>query len=434
MKATDDHLVEQYILRNLQEGLKSFDELLQLCHSLYPTELNATLERLEAADQIIKLKGNRGYLARGDKPDLWRELQTSWDDNLERANQAFVALMHQIPQPHNIDYEWWFTHMSREELASKILTESPLPIPERMVFLASPLFGAFVSMLVPDTDCLILDKSSATLDTIAKVVDNPRLSLVNYDAENPLPDEYIGIADFVFFDPPWYLDYYDLFFRRSVLLASGKSSVIANILFPVLTRSTSFSERRELMNNAGEYGLSLVKIEEQAAHYLTPEFELQSLRREGIKARNWRKGDLAFFVSDGTKHLENRYQQLEQYKWVEALIDRIKVKVKIKEDEPEDTYFKPEILKTHERNATLASVSRRDPFREQIDLWTSTHQGYKTRGWKALWIIAQCISRNEDATQAANAIRSEFPGNTFPDSFESDIETVWQELYNIVKA
>lgn len=48
---------------------------------------------------------------------------------------------------------------------------------------------------------------------IKKNILNKNISTIHYNAENKIPNELIGIADMVFFDPPWYPEYYDLFMR-----------------------------------------------------------------------------------------------------------------------------------------------------------------------------------------------------------------------------
>ena len=60
------------------------------------------------------------------------------------------------------------------------------------------------SALLPESQIYILDRSSATLEAIKESVDPERIHLVLYDAEEPLPQDMIGIADMVFFDQPWY--------------------------------------------------------------------------------------------------------------------------------------------------------------------------------------------------------------------------------------
>lgn len=273
-----------------------------------------------------------------------------------------------------------------------------------------------------------MDKSKSTLDTISKSLDLQRLHLIQYDAENPLPKELIGIAQMVFFDPPWYVDYYELFLRRSMQLSYGNYATVAFVLFPVLTRPNSLQERKQVIEIAMSHGLSLVNIEPQAAHYLTPRFEQESLNKKGIEVKNWRKGDLVLFLSDGSRLPENIAVKVEQFQWNEAIIGKVKVKVKIKDENP-NVYIAPEILITHGCDAILSSVSRRDPFRNEVDLWTSTQRGFKIKGWKAIWKIVEGMQEGVTTTEEiVDRIKDFYPGVDIPDSVHEDVEKVQTQL------
>lgn len=176
------------------------------------------------------------------------------------------------------------------------------------------------------------------------------------------------------------------------------------------------------------YGLSLLNVEPQAAHYLTPRFEYESLNKKGINVKNWRKGDLVLFLSDGSRLPENIAVKVEKFQWKEAIIGKMKIKVKIKDENP-NVYIAPEILTVHGDDAILSSVSRRDPFRNDVDLWTSTQRGFKIRGWKAIWKIIEgmqdCVETTEEMV---NRVKEFYPGVDIPDSVYKDVEKVWGQL------
>lgn len=207
-------LVGQMIIGSLERAPKSFDKLLEICHSIFPDELQTILDGM-VNDRLIRKIENE-YSLDPSIPNRWIKIQTDWQENLDNAYKALSKIMDNIHLPHCLDYEWWFTHTSREDLAYKIINHNPLSVPRSIAFLGSPLLGVFISLLVPETDVYILDKSKSTLDAINKSLNLERLHLIRYDAENPLPVELVGIAQMVFFDPPWYVDYYELFLRRSM--------------------------------------------------------------------------------------------------------------------------------------------------------------------------------------------------------------------------
>lgn len=418
-------LAHYAVVRSLERAPQTFKQLLESCHSLFPDQLLMLLREMEASHFVRR--EDEEYTLDLSVPNRWRNIHADWQENLDRAYASLSIIMGRIHLPHCLDYEWWFTHGGRQQIAELLLYHNPLPAPETVTFVGSPLFGAFVAALLPESRIYILDKSQTTLDAIKDAVDSDRVSLVHYDAAQLLPQELIGVADMVFFDPPWYVDYYDLFLRRSMQLAFGRYATVAFVLFPLLTRPASLQERKQVLEIAMSYELSLVLMESQVAHYYTPQFEQESLKEKGVDAKNWRKGDLAIFISDGTRLPENIALRVEDSDWVEVLIGKIKVKVRVKDEDP-NVYVAPELLNFTEGKVALPSVSRRDPLRNEIDLWTSTQRGFKIKGWKAVWKIVEGIQENLTLEEIFKSIRQVYPATAIPDSAKQDVENVWRQL------
>lgn len=425
MTQTEKTLAHYAVIRSLERSPQTFKQLLESCHSLFPDQLASLLGEMEA-NHLVRRDGEE-YALDGSIPNRWRRLYTDWNENLDRAYTSLSAIMGRIHLPHCLDYEWWFTHSDREKVAELLLHNNPLQTPESVVFLGSPLFGAFASALLPESKIYILDKSDATLETIRKDVDSERVHLIHYDAEESLPQELVGSADMVFFDPPWYVDYYDLFLRRSMQLSYGRYATVAFVLFPLLTRPASLQERKRVFEIAMSYGLSLVSMETHVAHYYTPQFERETLVRRGIEAKNWRRGDLAMFISDGTRLPENIALRVEEGQWRELIVGKVKVKVRVKDENP-DIYIAPELLDFADGHVALPTVSRRDPIRKEIDLWTSTQRGFKIKGWRAIWKIVEGIRDNLSFEEIFESIRREYPNATIPELEKSAVEKVWREL------
>jgi hypothetical protein len=425
MTQSEKTLAHYAVMRSLERSPQTFKQLLEGCHSLFPDQLAELLGEMER-DRLVRRDGEE-YVLDSSIPNRWRKLHADWNENLDKAYTSLSAIMGRIHLPHCLDYEWWFTHSGRERVAELLLHTNPLPAPGTVVFLGSPLFGAFASALLPESQIYILDKSEAALESIQGDVDAERVHLVRYDAENSLPQEFIGIADMLFFDPPWYVEYYDLFLRRSMQFAFGRYATVAFVLFPLLTRPASLQERKRVFEIAMSYGLSLVSMETQVAHYYTPQFEQESLTNKGIDAKNWRRGDLAMFISDGARLPENIALRLEKGRWQEMIVGKIKVKVRVKDEDP-NTYISPELLDFADGNVALPTVSRRDPIRNAIDLWTSTQRGFKIKGWKAIWNILEGIRDNLSLEEILENIRREYPDAAIPESETSIVEKVWCEL------
>ncbi len=286
--------------------------------------------------------------------------------------------------------------------------------------------------LIPKADVYILDKSGATLDTLRAHVDTQRIRLVHYNAEDTLAEDMVGIADMVFFDPPWYVDYYDLFFRRSAQLIGEKYGTVAAVLFPVLTRPNALHERAAVFTSAMTTELTLVAFEAQLAHYLTPHFEQEALQKQGIQAKNWRRGDLTLFITNGQSVPENIGITVEKFQWYEALIGKIKVKVK-KQTDARDAYERPELVAIRSGETQLATVSRRDPMRDEIDLWTSTHHAFKLKGSETVWVIVQGIRARKTLDEVVADVKGSFLRHcVLPDTVYDDVHGVWLQLHKLL--
>jgi hypothetical protein len=425
MSQSEKTLAHYAVMRSLERSSQTFRQLLESCHSLFPDQLLTLLQEMKES-HLVRHEGEE-YTLDPSVPNYWRKIHTDWQENLDKAYTSLSTIMGRIHLPHCLDYEWWFTHGGREKIAELLLLNNLLPAPETVAFVGSPLFGAFTAALLPESKIYILDKSSATLEAIKGDVAHERVHLVHYDAEQPLPQELIGIADMVFFDPPWYVDYYDLFLRRSMQLSFGRYATVAFVLFPLLTRPVSLQERKRVFEIAMAYGLSLVAMESHVAHYYTPQFEQESLTNKGIDAKNWRRGDLAIFISDGTRLPENIALRVEEGQWLELIVGKIKVKVRVKDESP-DTYIAPELLDFADGNVALPTVSRRDPIRSEIDLWTSTQRGFKIKGWKAIWKIIEGIQGNLVFEEIFESVRQAYLTATIPESEKPAIEKVWREI------
>lgn len=170
-------------------------------------------------------------------------------------------------------------------------------------------------------------------------------------------------------------------------------------------------------------------MDTRVAHYYTPQFEQETLANKGIDAKNWRRGDLALFVSDGIRLPENIALRVEEDQWHELIVGKIKVKVRVGDENP-NKYVSPELLDFADGKVALPTVSRRDPIRSEIDLWTSTQRGFKIKGRKAIWKIVEGIRDNLSLEDILENIRQAYLVAAISDLEKPAIEKVWRELRN----
>ncbi len=408
---TYNEFVEHAVLKRLQQSPASLTELLKNTHSIFPDELLKILSNMKENGQILQNKNKNFQLC----------------SSKQTAEIQIEKLMKELHLPHCLDYEWWFENKCHGKLLKKLESKSQTTSPSHMVFLGAPIFGAYCAMRNPNRKITILDKSSSTIDILKKYLKNPLHQSLIYNAEDPLPKKLIGQADFVFFDPPWYIEYYDLFAKRALQLTHGHISTIASIVFPTLTRPQSMDERSHyFMKMTKSYKLQLIELQADAATYMIPYFEEKALDQKHISLHNWRTGDMAIFLNNGSILPKNKAYPIEKSLWVEHVIG--KVKIKIRRNSKETGFVSPEILKNTQEDAVVSSVSRRSPTRKDIDLWTSTHVGLKIKGWESISLMLSGIAHKKSFDEIMTSISTHFKEVLKSDNIKKEIKKTYDFL------
>jgi len=136
-------------------------------------------------------------------------------------------------------------------------------------------------------------------------------------------------------------------------------------------------ERQEALTVAGEMGLSLVEVVPGALGYLSPLFERNALRALGVidLPACWRKGDLAVFAVTGTNRRPRRDVGSEE-RWSEAAIDGVRIRVRLNNC----ARFADPTLRSIAPGDVLPSVSRREPIRRKVQVWTSGNRVFRCDG------------------------------------------------------
>lgn len=421
---TYDDFVKQAVLKKLNRKPDTLTGILKQTHSIFPDELVKILTRMQTEHLIRQRKdGHYTLTHKKNKP--------TYKNRISAANATMEEVMKALHLPHCLDYEWWFAPQTHEQLLMRLNTYTQTPNPKHMAFLGAPLFGAFCALVYPDREITILDKSSSTINVLKKYLKAKNQHLIVYNAEDPLPKEQIGRADFVFFDPPWYVEYYDLFAKRALQMTHGHISTIASILFPSLTRPQSLQERAVFLRKmTTSYHLNPIHLEADVANYVVPFFEEKALEREHLHTGNWRTGDMIIFLNDGRLLPKNKSYPLEKATWAEFVLGKVKIKVRRKETET--GYVPPDILLENSANAVLSSVSRRSPVRKDIDLWTSTHIGLKIRGWQATACILEGMEHKESLHTIASRIVHTFPHDVSQEQALRDVKAFYPRLRKII--
>jgi hypothetical protein len=164
-------------------------------------------------------------------------------------------------------------------------------------------------------------------------------------------------------DPPWYPADTKVFLWATNLACAVGARII--LCQPTLaTRPGIAEERAALLDELPQLGYICRRIHSDRARYRTPHFEVTSLKAAapGLPVPgDWRVGDVMMLekTSDPPKKLA---PGPPTEAWLEALFGP--VRIKLRRTNPPD-------LGGIVTGDVLDTVSRRDPIRDQIGVWTS---------------------------------------------------------------
>jgi hypothetical protein len=296
--------------------------------------------------------------------DKWaHDLSTgSWPVEVDIPRKSITSI---FADPHPADYDWRFTTANIPVLVEALAESSRggaiALLGTKTLF--SPLYdkGAQVTLF---------NKSAALLSDLRQA--GYQKGLVEWDLCQPLADG-VNKYQVAFADPPWYPDYYQAFLQRASELLVVDGTLYLSVL-PVLTRPSAVVDRADILQQATQAGFDLVRQEPGMLSYETPLFERQALSAQHLSCTDWRLGDLWIFqkVRRNTP-IQPQETPVGEPQWDEYRIGTKRIKVRLKTGREERLFaYRP----ADPTGNVFTQVSRRSPFRNQIDVWGSDNQAY----------------------------------------------------------
>ena len=363
--------VQTWIIRAVQRGVSSFGELIQSLPGVYPV---VALEALWALAESGRSNGAR----------FRRLALTARTPSTCAPDTATV----QFPAPHPLDFSWWFDSAAVRKLYD--LAVNLLPHHNPIILLGTPRLFTELSALAPTQNILLVDADPL----IAARLTSGRPCQVIHTCDimrDPLPERR---GEIVIADPPWYENDIRSFLWSASFFVNVGGHVVVTL--PSLgTRPQVSTERDRTLHWAMQLGLTLRNLEESALAYLSPRFEINALAAAGIRnvPSNWRRGALAIFEKlqptsvsrPSTSPFEN---------WNEQAIGDVRIRVR----HSERTVWESPVLQPVVTGDVLPSVSRRDPRRDLVDVWTSGNRVFQCVGKFVLTRILAAIAIGSSAT------------------------------------
>ena len=341
--------LEAQLLHVLKTGPVDFRRLVVQAEGAYPTDVLAVLRKLESSGAVTE--GQNQLWVRTDSASRPCVREAGADESAVCRDDS------DFPEPHPLDFDWRFSRRTLELLDQRIAGLECA----RVAVLGAPTLFKF---LVDHAKAAhLFDRNEQIVHYLTRV---GYKAVTRCDLFRFSPRSRFSC---VVADPPWYLDHYRAFTEGARRLLAPKGKLLLSVL-PRLTRPCAELDRSEILRFASERGFDLVGTEPASLQYLSPPFEMEALKSEGLSVSTWRSGDLYTFVLTKRHVPEYRVDYSEEHKlWRTWSVGRSVVKVKWDGTHGRGRFDFQTV--SGAGGMRLRSVSRRSPLRSKINLWTS---------------------------------------------------------------
>lgn len=297
-------------------------------------------------------------------------------------------------EPHPLDYDWRFTPATSERIGSLL-----------------PKHGA---TLLLGTHSVVPFVPSSDPDSIVLVDWNPLIAestkshfVVDLRHEELFLPSGMGFSSVVI-DAPWYPD--DLFawigHAIRYLEAGGLMLVV---LWRDNTRPTASRERQEILTFLSEVGR--IAVYTDYVRYITPPFEKIALTHAGVPVGpEWRSADLvAVRLDNRIVPPQIRPSADPAAQWCRFSIDSRQIAIRTSRFNSAGSVAPTLNPIANADGWVLPSVSRRDPRRPFIDIWTSRNFVAQATNPEAFIAALTALTRSPSCCDsAAAAIKNEW--------------------------
>lgn len=359
---TFEDTVELWIRDALRSGCTSLDSIVNELPGVYPTIIRDILER------IISNTTAETYTKQSQP-------------RLSLRQPIHIAHSIQLPIPHPLDYDWRFNDASVTYLIEK---SRSLAEENAIILLGTPSIMRAAIESGNSEQYTLLEAN--LLMTACLIQADPTAQIIQCNiAKDELPNIKGSV---IIADPPWYEDDIRVFLWVASELCNLGGSVLVSMP-PVGTRPEIRNERERIVSWSEQLGLALIRIETGQLTYDTPPFEYNALQADGLTdvSHTWRRGDLAVFISQKKGFVSRPSLTPLNSQWEEFHIDGIRLRIRNSELKG----FSDPTLKQLLPNDILTSVSRRDPIRQHVDVWSSGNRVFSCSGTTILRTIFHAL-------------------------------------------
>ena len=295
-----------------------------------------------------------------------------------------------MPLPHPLDYDWRFTP-STVVLLWQLAGVRTAP-KEPIILMGVPSIADDIDLRGSGRPVTLLERNAATVEALRS---KGQVEVIVCDvARDTLPpiDATTIVAD-----PPWY-EADTISFLWSAAAMCRTRGIVMLSLPPLGTRPSIAGERARIGEAAAGFGLELVSVHPGILRYLTPFFEWNALRASGVIGPSLalRRGDLAIFARNGRAAGTPRPLAPDEGRWIEESLGRTRFRLR----EDVRAGFSDPVLRSMVANDVLPTVSKRDPRRAEVDVWTSGNRVFQCQGTSVLAAIIAAVRRGDSPQDA----------------------------------
>ena len=362
-----ERTVDHWVRDAVAHGHASLDRIIRALPGVYPSVVRDALRRVASQPPTAV--------------DLKVLQETLWPQLAPPAPHVIA-----LPVPHPLDYDWRF---SEATVADLLNMSGSLAAPGAAIALLGTPSIMRAVIEVPRSYQFTLLEANAVMTTFLTQV-APAARIVRCDVgRDPLPDI---AASVVIADPPWYEEHIRSFLWAACQLCHVGGSILMSVP-PIGTRPGIAQEWERTQIWAEQLGLALVRLEPNALEYLTPQFERNALRADGLDTirSTWRRGNLAIFIRQEKRDIPRPSLPSRDGLWDEVQAAGVRIRLRRRTC----AGFADPSLVPIVPGQVLPSVSRRDPRRRHADVWTSGNRVFLCRGTPLLATIIHTVASGQ---------------------------------------
>lgn len=288
--------------------------------------------------------------------------------------------------PHPLDFEWLFTDETANELTGQLVDSSVGTV----ACVGTPSIYQALGRVNPNVRRILADRPGVA----DKLRDQDHSASVFHFSE--LPNVSLE-ADVAVVDSPWYPAHAVHFIEVAASLTRLGGRIFA-VVPPEFTRPGVPLENEAIIESVARRGIGYVNLHRGVVTYQAPPFEVSTLKALSLYgvSHRWRRGDLLELSVERPISASDINAPSSEVPWDELRFQssRIKFRADVLTDEVDPS------LRSIVSGDVLTSVSRRDPARSRVGVWTSGNRGFECTSPNVLRVGFEAFMEERDPVEA----------------------------------